>query len=94
MSRGAGDRRGFGALRAAGDRPALGRIRTRRATLLGLNLQRVAVVDLVIGDEIPQLVTFAGNPFLICGDETRGDLTFLEIRAYRVDCLVIAEAGQ
>ncbi len=97
-SGGAGDCRVSGALRATGDRLAprsagapRGRIRTVKAVLLGLDLQRLAQCDLVIDDQVPPVLMFGGDPFLISGADDKSPLTYLQARPYRVDAMVTAE---
>lgn len=87
------DDRGPGALRAC-DRPAAlrGRIRRVEACLLGLDLQPRAYVDLVVDDQVPPVLMFAGDPFLISGADDRVPLTYLQVRPYRVDAMVTREA--
>lgn len=102
-SEGAGDRGVSGvALRAASDRLAhrdaqsssiagRGRVRRAEAVLLGLDLRRVAQVGLVVDDAVPQILMFAGDPFLISGADDKQPLTYLQVRPYRVDALVTGE---
>lgn len=73
---GAGDRSASGALRAAGDRPIRGRLRTVRAELVGLSGDRVAVADLIIDGRVPACVSFGGDPFLLDPDHVRGGLVY------------------
>ncbi|MBN8987451.1 MAG: hypothetical protein J0H42_04345 [Rhizobiales bacterium] len=68
-----------------------GRIRRARADLLGLDLQRVARVELVVDDQVPAVLMFGGDPFLISGADDRQPLTYLQVRPYRVDALVTDE---
>ncbi|MEN6535686.1 MAG: hypothetical protein ABFD89_18625 [Bryobacteraceae bacterium] len=68
------------------------KILATRAALLDLNLKRVATVTMVTDDHAPEVVMYEGEPFLLSGDATmKPELTYLQVRAYRADALVIEE---
>lgn len=96
MTSGAGDRPGLSvAPRAGADRPQrpLG-VRAASATLINLNGVRAAIVSMVISDEVPEIIMFAGDPFLLRTDPDHPDLTYWQARPYRADgSLVVELAG-
>jgi len=84
---GAGDRHGLSP-RASGDRhvPV---IRAVQACLIGLDTKRVAIITMVVDDCVPEVVMYAGEPFLLCGPASNPVLTYVQARAYRADAMVI-----
>lgn len=92
-SRGPGDRAGLVAL-AGGDRPVRGRIRTVTAVLFDLQRRRVAEVGLVVDDQVPAVLMFAGDPFVMSGAGDGQPLTYLQVQPYRVDAMVTGEVSR
>jgi hypothetical protein len=78
------------ALRASGGRHVP--IRAAQACLIGLNTKRVAIVTMVVDDRVPEVVMYAGEPFLLCGPASNPVLTYVQARAYRADAMVVEDS--
>lgn len=68
-------------------------IRAERAALLGLDGQRVALVNMVVDDDVPLVVMFNGDPFLLDDYKwnQRRELAYAQVRPYRADCMVVED---
>jgi len=69
-----------------------GHIRVRRAVLLNLEGQRVAIIGMVVADLIPQLVMFEGEPFLLSRRELAYDV-YDQVQPFRADRRLMIEAA-
>lgn len=67
-------------------------IRAARAALFGLDGKRVAVVTMVVDDHLPQIVMYAGEPYL-ADPKVPDDASaaYFQVRPYRADAMVIEE---
>jgi hypothetical protein len=83
MSARAGDRHGpLVAFQASGDRPAS--LRCINAALFDLAGRRIALVAMVVDDQLPEIIMFEGEPFLY-----RAGNHYHQVRPYRADCMVV-----
>ena len=71
--------------------PRLERCRAARGVLLGLDHRHVATVSIVVAADIPQLVMFSGEPFLL-KTSSGAELVYVQTRPYRADRSVTIEA--
>jgi hypothetical protein len=58
-------------------------IRTVRAEMLGLQRQRIAVVSFLSDDDLPEVIMYNGDPFLL--DRGLLGIAYRQARAFRVD---------
>lgn len=58
-------------------------IRTVRAEMLGLRRQRIAVVSFLCDDDLPEVIMYNGDPFLL--DAGLLGVAYRQARAFRVD---------
>jgi hypothetical protein len=72
-----------------GTEPRTSAVRGVDAALIDLAGKRIAMVTMVIADDLPEVVMFEGNPFLFFDDPP---LTYRQVNPYRADALVIEEA--
>lgn len=73
--------------------PRLSRCRAVRGVLLGLDHRHVATVSIVVAGDVPQLVMFSGEPFLLKG-QGGPELVYVQTRPYRADRSVTIEAAR
>jgi hypothetical protein len=73
--------------------PGVSRCTAARGVLLGLDHRHVATVNMVIAADIPQLVMFDGEPFLL-KRPGGAELVYVQIRPYRADCSLTIEAAR
>jgi hypothetical protein len=73
--------------------PRLARCSAVRGVLLGLDHRHVATVSIVVAADIPRLVMFDGEPFLLKANGG-GELVYVQTRPYRADRSLTIEAAR
>jgi hypothetical protein len=73
--------------------PRLERCRAARGVLLGLDHRHVTTVSIVVAGDIPQVVMFSGEPFLLKAG-SGAELVYVQTRPYRADRSVTIEAAR
>lgn len=58
-------------------------IRAVRAELLGLARERLAIITIVADDELPEIIMFRGDPFLL--DHALLGTAYRQVRPFRAD---------
>lgn len=58
-------------------------IRAVRAELVGLDRHRVAIITVIAGDELPEIIMYRGDPFLL--DAAFFGQVYRQVRPFRAD---------